>query len=245
MTTSRNATANRVRSAIAANPTATYAEIATLLGLSVSTVARRAPGRGVWANVTPVPPPSVPVAPTPVAPAHALGGDHRINPYLGETGSDAPFDSGEYLPTFDVNDSPPEVYVYDNGDWAAGGSHERYTIVVRQGPPPGADDDAGDSFFRITASHPDDPGWPINLVDDSCVTTGAGQRIPFSWLPEKLQRSVIDTARIPPLDSPKDHKMCEIILDGYDTNGDAYNRCTVHGELVLGDAPYCEGFRPT
>ncbi len=37
---------------------------------------------------------------------------------------------------------------------------------------------------------------------------------------------------------------CQIVFDGLDTNGDVWNKCVTHGELVLGDAPHCEGFRP-
>ena len=37
---------------------------------------------------------------------------------------------------------------------------------------------------------------------------------------------------------------CQIVFDGLDINGDAWNKCVTHGELVLGDAPHCEGFRP-
>lgn len=36
---------------------------------------------------------------------------------------------------------------------------------------------------------------------------------------------------------------CEIVFDGTDTNGDIWNRCTVHNRLVFGDAPVCEGYR--
>lgn len=35
---------------------------------------------------------------------------------------------------------------------------------------------------------------------------------------------------------------CEMVHDGTDTNGDEWNRCTVHGYLVLGDAYVCEGY---
>ena len=37
---------------------------------------------------------------------------------------------------------------------------------------------------------------------------------------------------------------CEIVFDGYDTNGDEWNRCVVHVELVFGDAYICEGYQP-
>jgi len=37
---------------------------------------------------------------------------------------------------------------------------------------------------------------------------------------------------------------CAMVLDGHDTNGDKWNRCTVHDELVLGDAYICEGYEP-
>jgi len=35
---------------------------------------------------------------------------------------------------------------------------------------------------------------------------------------------------------------CVIVPDGTDTNGDEWNRCTVHDQLVLGDAYVCEGY---
>lgn len=35
---------------------------------------------------------------------------------------------------------------------------------------------------------------------------------------------------------------CEMVSDGTDTNGDEWNRCTTHGQLVLGDAYVCEGY---
>lgn len=37
---------------------------------------------------------------------------------------------------------------------------------------------------------------------------------------------------------------CHIVPDGVDTNGDEWNRCTVHGYDVFGDAYICEGYRP-
>lgn len=37
-------------------------------------------------------------------------------------------------------------------------------------------------------------------------------------------------------------RWCEMVPDGTDTNGDEWNRCTVHGHLVLGDAYVCEGY---
>lgn len=37
---------------------------------------------------------------------------------------------------------------------------------------------------------------------------------------------------------------CKIIPDGTDTNGDEWHRCTVHGFLIIGDAPVCEGYEP-
>lgn len=36
---------------------------------------------------------------------------------------------------------------------------------------------------------------------------------------------------------------CVMVPDGTDTNGDVWNRCTVHGYMVLGDAYVCEGYR--
>lgn len=36
---------------------------------------------------------------------------------------------------------------------------------------------------------------------------------------------------------------CEMVPDGVDTDGSEWNRCTVHDELVIGDAYLCEGFR--
>lgn len=36
---------------------------------------------------------------------------------------------------------------------------------------------------------------------------------------------------------------CEIVFDGTDTNGDIWNRCTVHNRLVFDGAPVCEGYR--
>ena len=35
---------------------------------------------------------------------------------------------------------------------------------------------------------------------------------------------------------------CSMVLDGYDDNGDEWNRCTVHDVLVFGDAYVCEGY---
>jgi hypothetical protein len=35
-----------------------------------------------------------------------------------------------------------------------------------------------------------------------------------------------------------------MVPDGIDTNGDAWNRCVVHDELVLGDAYVCGGYTP-
>jgi hypothetical protein len=35
---------------------------------------------------------------------------------------------------------------------------------------------------------------------------------------------------------------CAMVLDGYDDDGTAWGRCTVHGYLVLGDAYVCEGY---
>lgn len=35
---------------------------------------------------------------------------------------------------------------------------------------------------------------------------------------------------------------CEMVPDGVDTNGDEWNRCIIHDELVLGDAYVCEGY---
>jgi hypothetical protein len=35
---------------------------------------------------------------------------------------------------------------------------------------------------------------------------------------------------------------CVIVPDGTDTNGDVWNRCTVHDQLVFGDAYICEGY---
>jgi hypothetical protein len=37
---------------------------------------------------------------------------------------------------------------------------------------------------------------------------------------------------------------CEMVLDGHDTDGTEWNRCTTHGYLVLGDAYVCEGYAP-
>lgn len=37
-------------------------------------------------------------------------------------------------------------------------------------------------------------------------------------------------------------KDCEMVYDGTDTNGDVWNRCTVHDKLVFGDAYVCEGY---
>jgi hypothetical protein len=37
---------------------------------------------------------------------------------------------------------------------------------------------------------------------------------------------------------------CEMVFDGNDANGDVWNRCTVHGYLVFGDAYVCEGYEP-
>ena len=42
----------------------------------------------------------------------------------------------------------------------------------------------------------------------------------------------------------RDSRACEMVPDGRDTNGDEWNRCTVHGFQVLGDAYVCEGYTP-
>ncbi len=33
-----------------------------------------------------------------------------------------------------------------------------------------------------------------------------------------------------------------MVYDGTDTDGSVWNRCTVHGYLVFGDAYLCEGY---
>jgi hypothetical protein len=37
---------------------------------------------------------------------------------------------------------------------------------------------------------------------------------------------------------------CHMVPEGKDTDGSEWNRCTVHDELVLGDAYVCEGYEP-
>ena len=37
---------------------------------------------------------------------------------------------------------------------------------------------------------------------------------------------------------------CEMVHDGFDTDGSEWNRCIVHGRMVLGDAYVCEGYEP-
>ena len=66
MSTTRSAltTATRVHNAIAANPAATYATIAQLVGVSVSTVGRYAPGRSRNAPIVMPPPMSLSTLPS-------------------------------------------------------------------------------------------------------------------------------------------------------------------------------------
>jgi hypothetical protein len=37
---------------------------------------------------------------------------------------------------------------------------------------------------------------------------------------------------------------CAMVHEGFDTDGSEWNRCTVHGRMVYGDAYVCEGYEP-
>jgi hypothetical protein len=37
---------------------------------------------------------------------------------------------------------------------------------------------------------------------------------------------------------------CVMVHEGFDTDGSEWNRCTIHGRMVYGDAYVCEGYEP-
>ena len=73
--------------------------------------------------------------------------------------------------------------------------------------------------------------------EDEALRAGQNRQVIRLWTPE-------DWAEASSAAETENDTYCEIVFDGTDTNGDVWNRCTVHNRLVFGDAPVCEGYRP-
>jgi hypothetical protein len=75
----------------------------------------------------------------------------------------------------------------------------------------------------------------VYLDDRLCIHANTNGSAGYCYVTAWLYRDVEE-----PTESAE---WCEMLPDGTDTNGDEWNRCIIHGHLVLGDAYVCEGYR--